>query len=117
MRQTVLIELGPNEFTDKNDRIGLFQATYESHIFLSIVTEKADKQLIGIIEEEIANTVFEFQLADTIRTQERQAFNFVIMISEIGGLYGILIMIPQFLLNFYAERMYTKALAEEIPVK
>ena len=36
---------------------------------------------------------------------------------DIGGLYGIIVGIPSFLLTFFAERLFQKAIAKTMPFK
>ena len=110
--KTVTIELGPNEFTDTRDRVGLLNKNpdQEPYTFLS-VESKTDK----------ANNLWRFsiviELSNLKHTYERSVYTFMTLLGDIGGLYGAIVSIPSLFISRIIERLFTRAFFSLMPVK
>ena len=62
-------------------------------------------------------TRVKIELSDLLRSQERQVYTFMTLVGDVGGFNGAVIVFPAVLLSFFSERMYHKAIAEDMPVK
>ena len=66
-RQTILFELGPNQFYDNKDTLGFFRSEPEEHVFFQIVKEKVDK----ISPYKKTETRVKIELSDLVKSHER----------------------------------------------
>ena len=57
------------------------------------------------------------ELSDLLRSQERQVYTFMTLVGDVGGFNGAVIVFPAVLLSFFSERMFHKAIAEDMPMK
>ncbi len=55
-----------------------------------------------------------FILDDKMVEAERSKYSFLIMLSDIGGFNEAIMFFPAFVMSLYAERMYKKAIAQEL---
>ena len=88
------IELGPNEFIDKRDRLGLFGSDKpEPYTFLSVKKEDLDKDNYVYVPE------IRILLSPIKHTYQRSVYTFMIMLGDIGGIYGAIVSIPSFFIS------------------
>ena len=88
------IFLGPDQFTDNSDRLGLFNEELEPYNYLTVENVKSkesDSPFIKII------------LSDTRRIYERSVFNAMMLLGELGGLYGAIVGIPSFFVSYFVQ--------------
>ena len=112
-RQTILFELGPNQFEDFRDIIGFFRTDPEEHVFFQIEKENVDK----ISPYKRTETRVKIELSDLFRSQERQVYTFITLMGDVGGFNGAVLVFPTIIMAYLSERMYHKEIAGEIPVK
>ena len=48
---------------------------------------------------------------------ERSKYTFLILLGDLGGFNGAIMIFPVFIMSFYSERMYKKAIAGELPTR
>ena len=58
-----------------------------------------------------------FILDDKMVEAERSKYTFLILLGDLGGFNGAIMIFPAFFMSFYAERMYKKAIAAELPTR
>ena len=58
-----------------------------------------------------------FALQKKITTYERQVYTFFIMLGDIGGFWGAIILVPTSFMSYYSGQMFNASLQSEIPVK
>ena len=61
-----------------------------------------------MIEVRLSNQKFE---------HERSYYAFMTLISDVGGFNGAIVMLPAFIISFYAPRMFDASVLEDLPVK
>ena len=59
----------------------------------------------------------EVKLSSKQTRYEREAYNLLALIGDVGGFNGAVIAFPGFLMAIYSDRMFKRALQSEIPVK
>lgn len=115
----VEVHLAINEFTSHEDYVGLFPGEPESETFFSV--EKSQPSVLnfplkqgGMIQPK---GVFEVFLSNQKYENERKVYTLMTLIGDIGGFQGAIIILPTFLLSFYAPKMFEAQLLSEMPVK
>ena len=107
------IELGPNEFIDRTDKLGLFsKAEAETYTFLSVKNEKDAK---GTYSTE--STKIRILLSPIKHTYERSVFTFMMVLGEIGGIYGAIVSIPSFFISYFIQNLLMSAVTDLMPDK
>ena len=90
----LILELGPNEFTDKTDRFGLFSSSEpDSHNFLTVEREER------IIVEKQPAPKISIKLSSIKHEYERSAFTLMMVLGELGGIYGAIVSIPSLFIS------------------
>lgn len=56
-------------------------------------------------------------LSDEERSYERSAFTFMMLLGELGGVFGIIVAIPSFFISKMVERIFISHLAQLMPEK
>ena len=122
LRKNYEFYLGPNEFLNVDDTVGLFAQDVDPETFFStesIQYSESTNNLPSYPEswQFLPNASVRFQLSDIKRTSERSAYTFMILIGDIGGFNGAVFIFPAFFLSWYNQKMFTSSLYEELPVK
>ena len=104
--------MAKNEFLDHKNLLGLFESEPEPFSFLSI--DKISKKVTDSPNAEIN---FRIKLSNKVHTYERQVYTIFTMVSDIGGFYGAIVIIPTLFVQFYSSRMFNMSLQEELPVR
>ena len=109
---TVTLELGPNEFYDIDDRLGLFTAAEpEPHTWLTVVNDSA-KSIPNGKSPEIT-----IKLSHIRTIYERSVFTIMMILGELGGIYGALVGIPSFFISRYIEHQFISSFVAQTPIK
>ena len=95
-RKDSQIFLGPNTFIDNSGRLGLFSSNSEenSREFLTV------KSVVSDLSSE---THIKLLLSDTRHTYERSSFTLMMLLGELGGIYGVIIGIPSLFISGFVE--------------
>ena len=109
-------ELSPSEFTDFDDKLGLFSYEPEPFEFLT-VKEKTHIEHSCSDSSCLPKIFVKFILADTIYEYERQAYTSFTLLGDVGGFNSAIFIFPTFLMSHYSSRMYNSSVSTEIPVK
>ena len=125
--------LQPNEFTDSKDSIGFFELDFEPGVYLTLnelkqeTTEitKLSGHKVGILKSwqpipKISYLpMFELnlELANKMMTAERSKYTLFVLLGDIGGFNGAIMILPAYLMSFYSEKMYQQAVAGQTPVR
>ena len=120
--QDMSILLGPSEFSEQRDQLGLFNQQEDSFEFLSIEHSNSDRffpinKTIFFNDTAHPVTSASIYLSNKSITHERAAYTFMILLADVGGLYGSLIILPSIFLGAYSARMYHSSLLEGIQTK
>ena len=59
----------------------------------------------------------EFLLFDEKRVIERKAYTFMILIGDIGGFSGAIIMLPSLFMSWYSSKMFSASILLVTPIK
>ena len=51
------------------------------------------------------------------RVYERQSYTFMMMVGDIGGFNGAVIVVPSLFMSYYSSLMYQYEVTSEIPIK
>ena len=107
----VWLELGPNEFTDEVDHLGLFRKSDpEPYTFLSIESQTEGTKTV---EYPYATII----LSPIKHTYERATFTLMMLLGELGGLYGAIIGIPSYFISYFTANLFKSALTGLVPLK
>ena len=106
------LTLSANEFTDKNNNVGLLPYEPEPYVFLS--EDRYEKQYKPSGETKYN---FEIVLSKRKNTIERQVYTLLALIGDLGGFIDGIRIFPALILSIYSSRMFSAALAEDLPVK
>ena len=110
----------PNYFVDETDTVGMFQQDYEPVQWLSVQDYSANyrpsspnnpqyqNSKTGQLLPEVEVTIV---LGDTMNEYSRTAYTFFILLGDVGGFNGAIIIFPAFVFSFYSESMYEKSLS------
>ena len=96
--------MGPDQFTDNSDRVGLFEPEVEPYTYLTVHNIKSRET-----PEDFPSIIF--VLSDTRRISERSAFNVMMLLGELGGLYGALVGIPSYFISSFVQISFMSAIA------
>ena len=103
----IVIEIGPNEFSDFNDKVGLISQEVEPYEFGSIMDVKESKGTsmnISLIQ------------SDKKKTYERTTWTFFSFIGDVGGFNGAIGIFPTFIMSYYSSHMYQASVFNDVPV-
>ena len=111
--QTEIYSMSVNEFTDNRDQAGFFPLENEPTKYFSVedVTEIQEKTDDGALAQ------VEFKLSDKKYTYERSAYTFLMLIGDLGGFNGAILLFQGFIMSFYSSHLFKSKLAQEIPVR
>ena len=110
--QNLVLELGPNEFTDKTDRFGLFSSSEpDSHNFLSV--EREERQ----VNERQTSPKISIKLSPIKHEYERSAFTLMMVLGELGGIYGAIVSIPSLFISYFVQNLFMSAVTDLMPAK
>ena len=56
-------------------------------------------------------------MSDTRRISERSAFTVMMLLGELGGLYGAIVGIPSYFISYFVQMSFVSAIAKLTPVK
>ena len=116
------LELGPNEFTDKKDRIGLFSLSDpEPHSFLTLERY----ELVDLENNKDSQLDDPYQSAPTIhivlspikRSYERSAFTLMMVLGELGGIFGAIVSIPSLFISHFIQNLFMSSVTDLMPGK
>ena len=102
MRKSYEYYLGPNEFSNINDTVGMFSQDVDPETFFSTESVQYSETV-----DYLPSASIRFQLSDIKRTSERSAYTFFILIGDIGGFNGAVFIFPAFFLSWYNQKMFT----------
>ena len=105
--------MAKNEFVDHKEILGLFESEPEPFTFLSI--DKIEKDVID--NSPYPEISLQIKLSNKIHTYERQIYTIFTVVSDIGGFYGAIVIIPTFFVQFYSSRLFSASLQKELPVR
>ena len=93
-----------NKFVDATDRIGISfdDPEDQSSEFLSVENYRQ--------QHYDNNASIEIVLFDTRHVYERTAFTFIMLLGEVGGLYGAIVGIPSLFISNYISLMFMSAI-------
>ena len=101
------MKLAINEFSTYEDYIGLFQSEPEPETFFSVQkiesAQTYPKPKLGFTQPK---AIIEVALSDQKFEYERKVYTLMTLIGDIGGFQGAIIILPAFLLSFYAPKMF-----------
>ena len=60
---------------------------------------------------------FEIVLSDTKQITERSAFTVMMILGELGGVYGAIVGLPSIFISYIVQLQFMSAIAEFMPVK
>ena len=105
--------LAPNEFISHEDSIGLFESEPEPIKFFSL-EQTTTPSIIPALKEtdgfSKASIVYEIALSNQKFEHERKFYTLMILIGDLGGFQGAIIILPAFLMSFYAPKMFEASL-------
>ena len=55
--------------------------------------------------------IIKVNLSDTKRISERSAFTVIMLLGEVGGLYGALVGFPAYFISYFVEKSFKSAIA------
>ena len=105
--------MAPNEFTSIEDYIGLFDSEPEPVTFFSIEEAGPATNKMPIKNSEVLRQprgIVELVLSTQKYEHECKVYTLLILIGDIGGFQGAILMIPAFFLSFYSPKMFEKSL-------
>lgn len=105
-----LIGLGPNEFIDKTDSIGLFSQHPEPYEFLSVKQIEKYSESPGIYGIEIV-------LSNKLHEYERTRFTVMALLGELGGAFSIISALPPLFIASIVEKFFANRVAKLMPYK
>lgn len=105
-----VIGLGPNEFIDNPDPIGLFNPHSDPYEFLTVEHVEKNSKSPGVYGIEIV-------LWNEVHEYERTPFTLMVLLGELGGAYGIISALPPFFIATSVERMFKNQVAQHMPYK
>ena len=92
------IYMSHNEFKDESDLLGLFKSNPDDNAFEFLAFE-------NIMEDQISESQslpwIRFSLSDTKRTYERNAYTFMMLLGDVGGIYSAIVGVPSYLISSY----------------
>ena len=103
-----------NKFTDNDNGFGIFDKDIEPVKFLSFTDRTISTNSINSV---IPDFKLIFTLSDSETILIRESYSLMMMVGDIGGFNGAIIIIPTFLMLFYSERMFKLAITSNIPVR
>ena len=112
-----LIELGPREFVNNDDPIGVFRFEKEEINYLGL---EGNVQISESILENFGATIngqLKLQLADIRRSNEREVYSLIVLIQDFGGFNDGVTLIPAIIMTFYNSKMFNAAKASVFPIK
>lgn len=101
------LSFSPSEFVDKSDMIGLFaQEEPQPHQFLALeslkeVPDQLSQDASLIITMESKKYIY-----------ERSAFSFIMLLSELGGLFGAISSIPSIFISTLVKNLFVSSLVQ-----
>ena len=98
-----------NEFIDNSDRIGI---TFEDP-----EDQSSEFLTIGNYRQQSGDSHIEIVLSDTRYVYERSAFTLIMLLGEVGGLYGAIVGIPSIFISNYISLMFMSAIVKLMPFK
>ena len=114
------VQLQPNEFTDNDDIYGLFESENQSTTYLvPLNVEKEEKEAKYNItypshpDQNLPQMKIEFVLSRYKVLNERTQYTAFDFLSDIGGFWGALILLPNYFMAFYNSKMFAKQLTDE----
>lgn len=105
--QNATIGLGPNSFTDNKDKIGLFSSENEPRTWLTVKELSSQWTIPGI----------SISLMEEQHEYERSAFTLMMLLGELGGMYGIVVALPSYFLASTVEHMFMNQVALQMMPK
>ena len=93
---------------DRSDSLGFFYSEPEPQNFLTVQNVKEEKK---------DSVMYEIVLSDTRKITERSAFTILMLLGELGGLYGAIVGIPSIFISHFVQMQFMSAIAELMPVK
>ena len=85
----------------------------DPYVYLTVQNVKSK----DIKEEEAQEPIINVHLSDTKKVSERSAFTIIMLLGEVGGLYGAIVGFPAYFISCFVESSFKSAIAELAPVK
>ena len=106
--QDLFIKLGPNEFIEDTDKIGLFaSADEEPEQFLSVEELSNEKKL-----QESNAAKIEISLSNVKHTYERRSLTLMQIMGDLGGLYQAIFSVPSFFISKIIQNLFMNAVVD-----
>ena len=102
-------KLAPNEFSDKNQFIGLFSGVDRLLNFFT-VEGKESTQVDGYI-----GVYIDFKLASIQRLHRRKFYTLFELLGDFGGFNEAVFLLPKIFMVAYAQAIYQSTIFSEIP--
>ena len=109
--------LGFDEFHDKTDPIGIVDLDVEPFGFLSTKSFSNSFTSLPVAYANSTALVVDIKLDDTSKIYERTAYTFFMLIRDVGGFNGAIIIFPTFLMSHFSANKYSQAVYKGVPIK
>ena len=126
-REFWTISLSPNSFEDSHDWLG-FQSEdvaaqdfltidSEQHIYELQTTQKEGDVQFASVNLPAPSSQLTIQLSDTRNFYARSKYTLFILLGDFGGFNGAIVMLPSFLISFYAPISFSRSLISKTPTR
>ena len=68
-------------------------------------------------DKSLADIQIQFQLSKNKKSIEIHSYTFMLLLGDIGGFNGAIIIFPTYVMSWYSSRMFLASVYQEMPVK